>query len=379
MASTSEKRPAGCPLFHHGNGQWARKVRGRLRYFGTDLDAALKRWAAEKDHLLAGLDPPRLDGEPTVAELGNLYLADCRQRIADGKVRGDHTLRVMPALQKLIDGLGGSARLTKATPTAWSKVRRLLDLSKDESRRMAPATVKADAARCRAFLNWVKRQRLVAGEIHHAGALDPPAKRELRIAKSAMGSRLWDAGDLRATIEAASVQFKPVLLLAINAAFGIADIAAIKRSQIRPSTEYLDLARNKTGVPRRVWLWPETREAIAVAVAKRAEPHRQRFVDRLLLTPRGLPWHRIEDGRPIDSGCSELRRTVERAGLTTPRTLYDCRRTFRTVASAVCDLEAINCAMGHEGSGEGTTYMQGISDDRIRRVCDHVRQWLFGV
>ena len=44
------------PLFLHGNGQWAKKVRGRLRYFGiwADPDAAERRWYAQREDLLAG-------------------------------------------------------------------------------------------------------------------------------------------------------------------------------------------------------------------------------------------------------------------------------------------------------------------------------------
>lgn len=57
---------------------------------------------------------------------------------------------------------------------------------------------------------------------------------------------------------------------------------------------------------------------------------------------------------------------------------YDLRRTFRTIASEVCDLEAIDYCMGHTGKGEGATYLQGVSDDRVSRVCAHVRQWLYG-
>jgi hypothetical protein len=44
------------PLFPHRNGQWAKKVRGSFRYFGswTDSQAALELWIAQKDDLLAG-------------------------------------------------------------------------------------------------------------------------------------------------------------------------------------------------------------------------------------------------------------------------------------------------------------------------------------
>ena len=56
----SQEKPAkpsdDFPLFPHDSGQWAKKVKGKLHYFGpwADPDAALKRWIAEKDDLLAG-------------------------------------------------------------------------------------------------------------------------------------------------------------------------------------------------------------------------------------------------------------------------------------------------------------------------------------
>ncbi|RIK72428.1 MAG: hypothetical protein DCC68_26445 [Planctomycetota bacterium] len=44
------------PLYPHAVGQWAKRVRGRVHYFGrwSDPDGALARWNAAKDDLLAG-------------------------------------------------------------------------------------------------------------------------------------------------------------------------------------------------------------------------------------------------------------------------------------------------------------------------------------
>jgi len=46
------------PLFPHATGRWAKKVRGKLRYFGKVADdpdgqAALAKWLNERDDLLA--------------------------------------------------------------------------------------------------------------------------------------------------------------------------------------------------------------------------------------------------------------------------------------------------------------------------------------
>ena len=47
------------PLFPHATKRWAKKIRGRLVYFGPwdDPDGALTKWLVEKDDLLAGRKP----------------------------------------------------------------------------------------------------------------------------------------------------------------------------------------------------------------------------------------------------------------------------------------------------------------------------------
>ena len=61
--STLPERPAkpgeDFPLFPHGNGRWAKKVKGKFEYFGKwaddpEGDAALKLWVDNKDRLMAG-------------------------------------------------------------------------------------------------------------------------------------------------------------------------------------------------------------------------------------------------------------------------------------------------------------------------------------
>ena len=80
MTKTIEaKKPrADFPLFVHQTDRWCKKVRQKLHYFGkasTDPkgQAALERWLAEKDELLAGRTPRvKVDGF-TVADLANRF------------------------------------------------------------------------------------------------------------------------------------------------------------------------------------------------------------------------------------------------------------------------------------------------------------------
>ncbi len=49
------------PLFAHAAGVWAKKIRGKLHYFGrwSDPDGALDKYEADKDMLHAGPQTPR--------------------------------------------------------------------------------------------------------------------------------------------------------------------------------------------------------------------------------------------------------------------------------------------------------------------------------
>src|SRR5438874_545402 len=76
------------PLFAHDNGCWAKKIRGRLHYFGpwADPDAALAKYLAEKDDLHAGRSPRPDPSAQTVKDLCNSFLNHKRTRVEGGEL-----------------------------------------------------------------------------------------------------------------------------------------------------------------------------------------------------------------------------------------------------------------------------------------------------
>ena len=58
------------------------------------------------------------------------------------------------------------------------------------------------------------------------------------------------------------------------------------------------------------------------------------------------------------------------------RGFYALRHTFRTVADEVADRPAIDLIMGHQdGADIANHYIERISDERLRKVVEHVRSW----
>src|SRR5262249_58467256 len=72
------------PLFPHRCGCWAKKIRGRLRYFGpwSDPDGALRNYMERKDDLHAGREPRRDPGAFAVKDACNAML-NAKQSLVD--------------------------------------------------------------------------------------------------------------------------------------------------------------------------------------------------------------------------------------------------------------------------------------------------------
>jgi integrase len=65
---------------------------------------------------------------------------------------------------------------------------------------------------------------------------------------------------------------------------------------------------------------------------------------------------------------------IKRPGLS----FYALRHTFETVAGDTADQVAVDAIMGHVHATMAAEYREHIADARLRRVVEHVRQWLFG-
>src|SRR5262249_5016732 len=76
------------PLFPHATGRWAKKIRGKLHYFGpwADPDGALAKYQEQADALHAGRTP-RPDPEAlTVYDLGKAFLAAKKEALDAGEL-----------------------------------------------------------------------------------------------------------------------------------------------------------------------------------------------------------------------------------------------------------------------------------------------------
>jgi integrase len=389
------------PLTPHASGAWQKKIRGRIYYFGKwarrvngkleriegdGWEAALAEYQEQRDDLHAGRTP-RVRGD-------GLTLADLCNRFLTAK------LRKQEAGEIGVRSFADYKTITDLLVSAFGANRLVGDLAADDFEALRAAMVKrwgpvrlANAiTRVKSVFKYGTENGLIEKTVRYGSEFKKPDKAVMRKHRAKNGARMLEAEELRALIDGAQVvgetgpefvrptpALRAMILLGLNAGFGNQDCATLPLSAVNLERGWIDSARPKTGIPRRCPLWPETVEALRVAIAERPEPAQYADCELVFLTTRGHAFIRSTEKSHKDRitiqfaellGMLKLRR--EGVGF------YTLRHVFRTVADAARDPVAIDLIMGHADPSMGAVYRERIDDSRLEAVVTVVREWLFG-
>ena len=219
--------------------------------------------------------------------------------------------------------------------------------------------------------------------IRFGPAMKPPGEKVLRRAREEArrthGAMMFSPAEIHTLLAKSRPAMKAMILMAANCGFGNTDLATLNRSEVDLDRGWVDHPRPKTGAARRCPLWPETVAAFRKVYQARREPSNSAYADRVFLTVgNGDAFVRMTPSGSQDIIGAVFRKTLIRAGIHRPGKAFYClRRGFETVAGETGDQVAVDFLMGHLTGDMASIYRQGISDDRLRAVVDHVHQWLF--
>jgi integrase len=374
------------PLFAHNNGQWAKKVRQKIHFFGVwaDHKSALKKWLAEKDDLLDGRVPrSRLDANAaSLKDLCNQFLTTKKSMFDTGELSVHSFTDYHRVCETLVETFGGERLLTDLRPDDFELLRT------NWAKTWGPVRLGGEINRVRIVFNYAFKNGLIDRPIRYGEGFNRPSKKTLRLARAEKGVCMFEAAELRKMIGAASQPLKAMLLLAINSGLGNSDIGQMALTAVDLKMKWLDYPRPKTGVQRRCPLWPETIKAIAEWLKKRPGPSDADDARLLFLTVRGAAWHKTklvcdENGRPKRLNdqpiTHECRKLLDRLKIKGNRNFYAIRHTFETIGGESLDQVAVNAIMGHDDGSMASNYRERVTDERLQRVVEHVRAWLFRV
>ncbi len=389
MKTAKVKKPyPEYPLFAHASNQWAKKIKGRMWYFGTldDHVAALDKYNDQIHDIQAGRDPRRTKKQISAAELSvhdmtNLYLARQEARIKTGEVGRRHFSDCFQSCKLLTDYFGKfqSASTLKSAdfqafrasfPETWGATK-----------------VSGEISRVKSCFKWAADSDLIPALPKFGPDFKKSSgsvtRRDQQQREAERGGKLdFSAKEIQKLLKASDGWLHACILLGINGGLGNADCGRLSTKFLDLDSGWYDLPRHKTGVDRRFQLWPETIKAIRSAMQERPIAKNVEHDDLCFLTSRGMPiW--FESNNTKSSG---FRDSVTKAFtalctscdvLRSQRGFYSLRRTFETVAGGSKDQVAVDVVMGHSDHSMAAVYRQGIDDQRLIDVGNHVRKWLF--
>jgi integrase len=358
------------PLFPHVTGRWAKKIRGRMVYFGpwAEPDGALDNYLKQKDDLHAGRKP-RPDPEAhTVKELANSFL-NHKKALLDASELSPRTWADYKAATDLLVGRFGKHRVvTDLGPDDFAGLRNGM------AKKWGPVRVRDFVQRVRSVFKYALEAGLIDKPMRFGPGFARPSKKTIRLERARKGPKMFEGDELRKMLDAAGTPLRAMILLGVNCGLGNADCGTLPLWAVNLDIRWLDFPRPKPGIPRRCPLWPETVEALKEPLANRPAPKDPADAGLVFLTRRGHSWHKKVEDNPVSK---EMRKLLDALGINGCRSFYALRHTFETVGGEAKNQVAVDHIMGHAREDMASVYRERISDDRLRAVADYVRTWLW--
>lgn len=365
---TAKTAPPDFPLYRHRSGHWAKKVGGKTCYFGRISDdpngqAALEKWIDKRD------GRGNNEEATTVKYAVNSFLTH-KQELLDSGELAQRTLDYYKHVGEVVGKvLTKEKTLESLTPQDFQKLRTYM------AKRWGAVRLGNMITVVRSIFKFAFDAGLITHAVRFGPGFIKPSAKTLRQERAKRGVQMFESNELQKVLAEAGPNVKAMTLLAINAALGNTDLALLPVKAIDLDKGWLTYARTKTGIMRRIPLWPETIQAIRDCLAKRPKPKNPADAPLLFISQQGLNYIAGHTGYRVGH---EFGYVVKRAGIK-DRSFYDLRRTFQTIADGSHDAVAVSAIMGHAAASNdmASIYRQRIDDARLVAVVNHVRGWLF--
>jgi integrase len=364
------------PLFPHASGRWAKKIRGKFHYFGKCADdpkgeAALQQWLDEKDDLLGGRAPRARAGAVAVRDVCNDFLNFKRRQKEAGDIVAWTFSEYEATCTRIIKVFGAATPVEALRPEDFGRLR--VNIAKQ----WGPTRQGNEIQRVRCVFKYGVDSELLGRLPRFGTEFKKPSAKKLRLARAERGKRMFEPAEVQAVLAAACPNLKAMVLLAINAGLGNHDVACLPTKALDLERGWINYPRPKTGINRRVPLWAETVEALKAALKARPSPQNPEHSGLVFITREGCSYQGDQVKHPVVDKFSNLLRKIKlkRPGLS----FYAIRHTFQTIGEGARDLSAVQTIMGHAAASNDMSarYREGVDDQRLQAVTDHVRKWLW--
>lgn len=405
------------PLFAHQTGRWAKKIRKQMRFYGRwgrmsggivvpvdDVQDSANKALAEFQRCYPyhsdGREAPNIDEADylTLKELVNKFLLNKKNRMESRELSSQSFDDYFRTCDTLIEKFGRSRRVDDLRPQDFESLRKSMAVGCNV------VTLRNKVNRARVVFKFAFDSRLIDKPVDFGQSFDRPSRMRLRAAKNDAGPNMFSRDEVLLILAAVegmpinvegkadpvtwpkSTCMRAMVLLALNTGFGNTDIATLPKHAVNLKTHWVEFARTKTAIRRRIPLWPETAQAIEAAIACRPSPVDPDDSELCFLTERGTRFVRVQKSKNNEQRfvvINSLSRRFEQLltaieiGQRRGIGFYTFRHVFETIAGGSRDQVAVDSIMGHVDNSMAANYRERIDDDRLNAVTNHVRAWLW--
>ena len=360
-----------------GNGQLAKKIKGRVYYFGKDEAAARKLWMVHKESLIAGRGWKNTTlSTGTLREAVNAFLAYKQSQVEQREITQITFNNLVRNWKHHIKTIGASVEVSSLNAKDFSKLRNSWSDWK-------LVTIRSRTREVIEFVKFCIDEKYIVGK-----PVNEIVGREFAVPTSTAIMRendelperdiLFSASEIKSLLGVCNPQYKLAVLLGINCGFKFSDSESLKLKDVHISEDgsYIKNRRPKNQQPRIAPLWKETVEAYGAYLAVRPQPVSDKAAAFVLITHSGESVYRPHGS---NSAARYYKRKMEALGIFKPgRGVSHLRHTHRTISDECLDLKAAKTIMGHSG-GIDAVYAnpKDIKFERLVSITDMVHDWLY--
>ncbi|MGH7135683.1 MAG: tyrosine-type recombinase/integrase [Pirellulales bacterium] len=373
IASRPKKPSRDFPLFPHGSGQWAKKIRGQMHYFGSWKEDrrgenALRRYVQQRDALLVGATPT--GNEVTLRDLVNYFLTNKKLRVESGEMSQLTWINYDRTCKQLLDVFGKERHVASLRPADFATLRARL------AKTRGPSTMASAITQVRTIFKYGSDSELTR-QVNFGPEFIKPDAVVLRRLRQQKVPRMFSPEEIRDLLDHASLPMRAMIYLGINCGLGNSDCGRLKIWNLDLKNGWLNFPRPKTATLRQCPLWPETVAAVQAVLADRRTPRDEAHADLVFITTKRNAWIGNDERNFVTQVFREL---LAKRGILRPQlNFYALRHTFQTIGQRSRDKDAVRFIMGHTEAANDMSAVyseEQVSNERLTAVTDYVRDWL---
>jgi integrase len=356
------------PLTLHPTGQYCKKVKGKIYYFGSDKKEALQKYLDQATYLHGcqdNLQQQKPTGDNmTLKQLCDMYLKYQYSKLQANDLTASHHNEQIGSLNKLMAFLGQNIDINNISTLDLQNYKRRIQKS-----HVSVCRLNLHISIKKALFHWARKNEVLA----NIPNIDAVSRGKIVHQEKFT----FDPEQINKLLSAADVKMRAMIWLGLNCGFGCTDCSEFKWIDLDLVNARVKLPRRKTGILRDLPLWPETVKALEKI------PRTGKLV---FYTSRGNSYIQTLFNTDVDGNCkystlntitTKFSRLIKKSGLAVPKGtgFYSLRRTAATFAARSGDPFAVQRLLGHADLQMATRYVQDVSA-QTDRVIENSRKYV---